>query len=48
MAHVKGRQKRRLLGILTFLAQWEPVDMQLALVQGSKITLLPVDALTQR
>jgi hypothetical protein len=44
--HISPSQKRRLFRTASFLAQWEPVEMRLALVAGAKITILPVDALT--
>lgn len=48
MAHLSGRQRQRLFRISAFLAEWEPVDMRLVLVEGAKFTVLPVDALTAR
>jgi hypothetical protein len=48
MMRVTRRQFRRLFRASAFLAQWEPVEMRLALVDGARIVVLPVDALTAR
>lgn len=46
MAQISFKQMQRLLRTCTFLAQWEPLELRLALVQGTNVRLLPVDALT--
>jgi Holliday junction resolvase-like predicted endonuclease len=46
MASLGPTQARRLQRTCGFLAQWEPVEMRLALVSGEKLELLQVDALT--
>jgi Holliday junction resolvase-like predicted endonuclease len=46
LAHISRPQFRRLLRTCAFLSHWEPVELQLALVEGTKVLLLPVDALT--
>jgi Holliday junction resolvase-like predicted endonuclease len=46
VVHVPPRQRRRLLRICSFLAGWEPVELVLAVFDGQKADLLPVDALT--
>lgn len=48
LARLAPAQKRRLIRISNFLAQWEPVDLQLAFVSRLNLRLLPVDpALTE-
>ena len=46
LARISARQRHRLFRASGFLAEWEAVEMLLALVDGSKVGLLPVDALT--
>jgi Holliday junction resolvase-like predicted endonuclease len=48
LAHISYRQMQRLIRTVEFLAQFEAVEMRLALVEGIKIAVLPVDALTAR
>jgi len=43
LAHLNWSQRRRLMRIAAFLAQWEPVELRLALVEGHDLRLLPVD-----
>ena len=45
-ARLAWSQRRRLLRVTTFLAQFEPVELQLALVSRGNLRLVPVDALT--
>ena len=47
LARLTRRQSQRLFRICLFLAQWEPISLSLALVEGTRIRLLPVDSLTQ-
>ncbi len=42
LAHLGHWQAVRLSRVCTFLAQWEPIDLQLALVSSTRITLVPV------
>lgn len=46
MGHLTRGQARRLMRVCAFLAQWEPIELRLALVSGQALRLLPVDALT--
>jgi hypothetical protein len=46
LAHLSGRQKARLLRVANFLAQWEAVELFLAVADGVTVELIPVDALT--
>jgi Holliday junction resolvase-like predicted endonuclease len=46
LARISGPQRQRLLRICTFFSQWEQVEVKLALVEGAKVRVLPLDALT--
>jgi Holliday junction resolvase-like predicted endonuclease len=46
MAHLSPAQRRRLFRVVALLSGWEPVELQLALVSGAKVLVLPVDGLT--
>ena len=48
LAHISWTQMRRLFRAANLLSGYEPIELQLALIEGAKITLLPVDALTAR
>jgi Holliday junction resolvase-like predicted endonuclease len=42
MAYLPRRQQRRLERAASVLAQWEPIEIVLALVEDDKIVLVPV------
>ncbi len=46
MARLGRSQRSRLLRVCGVLASHEPVEMWFAIKQGQKLTLLPVDSLT--
>lgn len=46
LARLSPSQRRRLLRVTTFLAQFEAVELQIAFVNREKLQLVPVDALT--
>ena len=46
LARLPRAQLERLLRVADGLACLEPVELKLALVEGNKVRLLPVDALT--
>ncbi len=45
-ARLTARQQHRLMRVTQLLAQWEPVELHLALLERQKLQLLPVDGLT--
>lgn len=46
LAHLPREQRLRLARAASVLAQFEPVQLALALLEPGRLTLLPVDALT--
>lgn len=48
LAHLSYVQRARLIRICGFLAEFEPTELGLVLVEGQKVALLPVDALTAK